>query len=105
MAHIFSYSHILIFSWWSAFAKTPVPGGCRSWLASASDRNQQTDAHDERLFVALAEGVGVAGFQKPAEFSIPRRPEHELGDDLGPDACFAAADGVHPHRTEARLKF
>jgi hypothetical protein len=75
-------------------------------LRLLSNRDQQTAAHAERLFVTAGQRVRVARLQEPTVFSIRRWPEHEVEHGLGADAvgCFAPTDGVHPDRPNAGFK-
>jgi hypothetical protein len=68
--------------------------------------NEQPGAHAKRLFVIFAEGVAVAWFQKPSEFAVPCRPEHEIDYGLACDriGSSAAARLVYPFRSNTGFK-
>jgi hypothetical protein len=65
-------------------------------LSIGVDRNEQTHTHTKRLFVSAAERIAVGRFNKPSEFSILGRPDHEIQCELGTQCPAAAVQCLTP---------
>ena len=67
------------------------------------NRNKHSYTNAERSIMPLTERVAVAWLQKPAESSLLRRPEHEIG---GADASdFGTVAAERPTRPNSNFQF